>query len=920
MSNTTTYEYSERGLTTQITYADATGTTFTFDDYGNQLTMTNELGKVWSATYDVFNRKLSDTDPLSRTTEYSYDESPGGGGGCCGGGGAGSHLTEIELPSGKKTRFTYDLNWRKTSEVAAYGTADEATTEYQYFYDGAVKKIIDPRDKEWTFEYNNRGWKSAEIDPLSNRTEFSYDVVGNQLTVKRPDNGTTTNVYDVLNRVTQTTDPQSQVTYFYYGGTGYNNGIYGSNLTRLKDARNNSTDFTYDLMNRKTSMIYPDSSHEDWEFDAVGNTVEYTTRGGQVKTCTFDDRNRELTCNWSDSTPDVTMTYDDASRLLTMSSSVSALSYTYNDANEMLTETQDIISPVNLAAKTVTYTYNSDGVRDSVVYPGGTDVDFTYTNRNQLKEVISDGPPPMATYTYDLNGNVATKTLENGTLATYTYDNASRLTNVAHTKSGTNIIAQAYTLNSVGNRTVRSETVAAGDAKADKYAFDAIDQLTEVKYNRNDGAGTQDRETDFAYDAVGNRTAMDEDADGSGGGSPVNTPYTANALNQYTVIDSLVTPAYDNRGNITTLQTASGGPTWTYTYDAQNRLISASGTNGVTASFAYDPRNRCVGRTISTSTLLFLWDGWNLIEERNSSDVVQANYVHGVRIDELIARTDSTGTVYYHQDGLGSTAALTNGSGNLVERYTYDVYGQPSIFNSGGTTVSASAYGNRFLYTGREWLAYGSNRLDIYDYRNRVYSPQVGRFLQTDPLKFEAGDVNIYRYVGNAPTLLMDPFGLEVIQPSQFPLPLSPAAWQMAQTVGCVGLCQAIAGYPKNQVQPQYRPNVVCYKTEAQAKAHRCDNKKVPFLFAVQGAPTSGYKPVLQQNPGNGGGGTVSNNSIHTSTNKQAPWNYASYVQGSWYMYNNAGGPLINLPSPPKHENTMYCVDCLCPGTKHFNP
>jgi len=147
MSNTTTYEYSERGLTTQITYADATGTTFTFDDYGNQLTMTNELGKVWSATYDVFNRKLSDTDPLSRTTEYSYDESPGGGGGCCGGGGAGSHLTEIELPSGKKTRFTYDFNWRKTSEIAAYGTADEATTEYQYFYDGAVKKIIDPRDK-----------------------------------------------------------------------------------------------------------------------------------------------------------------------------------------------------------------------------------------------------------------------------------------------------------------------------------------------------------------------------------------------------------------------------------------------------------------------------------------------------------------------------------------------------------------------------------------------------------------------------------------------------------------------------------------------------------------------------------------------------------------------------------------------------
>jgi hypothetical protein len=62
------------------------------------------------------------------------------------------------------------------------------------------------------------------------------------------------------------------------------------------------------------------------------------------------------------------------------------------------------------------------------------------------------------------------------------------------------------------------------------------------------------------------------------------------------------------------------------------------------------------------------------------------------------------------------------------------------------------------LFTGREWLG----QAGIYDYRNRVYSASLGRFLQTDPIRFTAGDVNLYRYVSNTPINLWDPFGLEV--------------------------------------------------------------------------------------------------------------------------------------------------------------
>jgi len=60
------------------------------------------------------------------------------------------------------------------------------------------------------------------------------------------------------------------------------------------------------------------------------------------------------------------------------------------------------------------------------------------------------------------------------------------------------------------------------------------------------------------------------------------------------------------------------------------------------------------------------------------------------------------------------------------------------------------------MFTGREFL----KEVGLYDYRNRVYSQELGRFLQTDPIRFDAGDVNIYRYVGNRANWHNDPSGL----------------------------------------------------------------------------------------------------------------------------------------------------------------
>lgn len=134
---------------------------------------------------------------------------------------------------------------------------------------------------------------------------------------------------------------------------------------------------------------------------------------------------------------------------------------------------------------------------------------------------------------------------------------------------------------------------------------------------------------------------------------------------------------------------------------------------------------------------------------------VQARYVHGANVDEVLAKVTATGTTFYHRDALGSTIALTDSGGNVVERYSYDVFGAPTIRNS-ANVITVSAFGNRFLFTGREWIS----EIALYDYRNRIYSPVFGRFLQTDPIRFMANDVNLYRYVRNSPTRMIDTFGL----------------------------------------------------------------------------------------------------------------------------------------------------------------
>jgi RHS repeat-associated protein len=303
--------------------------------------------------------------------------------------------------------------------------------------------------------------------------------------------------------------------------------------------------------------------------------------------------------------------------------------------------------------------------------------------------------------------------------------------------------------------------------KGEWFQYNALGQLMKVRYNADQvwtgSPSNWNRWVDYDYtDGLLNRYYVNDNGN--------MRFYGAAGTNQYTGIWGSAAPSYDGNFNLTAYNGFQG------VYDAENHLVGGS------MRATYDGLGRCVRRTTPSGTLLSTYDGWKPILEWGPAGNWTATNVYGAGADEILARQDSAGRILiYKQDQHGNVVAVLTDNGDVTEKYTYDAFGKPKIFDKWGNLRSATAVGNRFLFQGREWIA----EPGIYDYRHRMYQPDLGRFLQVDPLglqtegeklstgqkalfspggvapdAFGTSEMNLFRYCGDDPLDGSDPLGL----------------------------------------------------------------------------------------------------------------------------------------------------------------
>jgi RHS repeat-associated protein len=755
----TRYAYDLRGRQTAVTDALGNVTTTAYDAAGDTTVVTDPLNHTTSYLYDAINRQTVAVDPLGGRTTTAYD--------------AAGHTLSVTDPNNHTTSYGFDAAGRQTQVVQAYGTGLQRTTTTAYDKAGNVTTVTDPLNRVTTYAYDALNRQTSVTDPLGHTTTTAYDLGGNTTTVTDPLGKVTSYLYDALNRQTQATDPLSHAATSIYSaadnvaasldglanttadvfdpldrGAGsvdprkaYAQTVLDAagNTAAVIDPVGNRTAYVYDGLNRQVLSTDPTGAVTTTAYDAAGRVQSVTDRDGRVVTYAYDNANRETGETWKAAggavTNVLTFTYDAKGNRLTAASYAGTVSYAY-DALDRLTAQTDVFGTV------LTYVYDAGGrrtqVQDSLggvltsVYDAGDRLtsrqfggagqtplraDLAYTSQGQLQT--------LSRYT-DLAGTVSAGT------TSYAYDSAMRLTGLTHFYAGGSVLASyAYAYDSADR-----VTAATDNGATTSYAYDSASELTQ--------AGT----ATYSYDLNGNRTMAG---------------YQTGTANQLTN-DGTWTYTYDAEGDLTKKSKGASAETWTYGYDNRNRMAWAkdSATDGGTlltlATYVYDAVGDRVEKDVwtqasgTTTVTRFAYDGANVWADLSASNGLVMRRVFLDGDDQLVARIDAGGTAaWYDTDRLGSTRDVVNYGGTAgLDRITYDAFG--SI-----TSESGLASGDRYKFTGREF----DPETGLQFNRWRYFLSPAGIWTTEDPAGHRAGDDNLYRYVGNAPTERTDPSGLQ---------------------------------------------------------------------------------------------------------------------------------------------------------------
>ncbi|MDX9864023.1 MAG: DUF6531 domain-containing protein, partial [Anaerolineaceae bacterium] len=716
------------GKLSQVTDPVGNDTFYTYDQYGQVLTITTGYGldeRTTSFTYDTLGRTVEIVDPAGIITRTEFDA-------------AGRVTRAIENckenyptdcmssypqnyeENGKiynvATSYTYDF---QGNQIAVTDTQGVVTRTYYDSYNRAVTTVRNLTGQSIGTSTPPARGSGAGDENI--RMDYTFDTVGNRIATTDPlgvVNRTYFNEIDqpvkIVQNMTGNIGDAAPPAYnpAYPDQNVFTDTIYNKNgsMIATTDVNGITTRTYYDVLNRPATIVQnltgqaisetvppvrnsanaTENLRTDIYYDARGNAIATEDPAGNITRTYYDDINRPVTV---------------VQNLTGQSISTSTPPARGSTPDE------------NIRTDT---TYDENGNVILTEDPQGRLTKNVYNEFDQLSTVtvnFLDGQPQnhqneyniVSTYTYDSQGNRVSITDTAGVVTYFEYDGLGRVTaevqnyvNGGPNDSETNLRTE-YTFNAVGNK----ETAAAADGVVTKYEYDSLRRITAETHNYVNG-GPVDHQTNlrtqYGYDAAGNRVSL-TDANNH------TTGYSYDGLNRMTVETDAnnhsTTRVYDGAGNLQS-QTDANNLTTSYGYDALNRMTSITDSLNNVTQYGYDVLGNKTSMTDANGVITtYEYDAVGRLE------AVVENYVDGSTADhETNVRTE------YGYDMGGNLTSILDGN-NHSRSFVYD--------NLNRLTDEINALNHTTSYTfdaaGNMVLKTEANGQDIdhsYDALNRI--------------------------------------------------------------------------------------------------------------------------------------------------------------------------------------------------------
>ncbi|MEV6212020.1 LamG-like jellyroll fold domain-containing protein [Kitasatospora sp. NPDC051914] len=670
---TTAYDAAARPVSQKLpnyTKPDGSGTitdavaTTEYDAAGHVAKRTDPLGRTTSYTYTQLGDLAETTDPAGGKTTTVYD--------------ASGRPQSVTTRGGAQAFTTYDWLGRKiTSSVRdRYPTPTTSTTTYSYAPSATnpggafLASTTSQLGVTASSAYNNVGEVLSSTDPAGNVTQYTYDVEGRTTAVRAPDgtwskavfdglgnlaetrrldtDGTTvlsrtSATYDAMGRVLSSTDPNNHTTRFTYDATG----ALITQVEPVTDTTSITTSYGYDAAGQRTR--FTDGRGNQWIYGYNAWNLPETTLEPAVSTAAYSYTSA------ADRT--TTTVYDKAGRAaLAIAPGGVRQQIGYDDLDRVTSQSG---SGAEADTATRSFDYDADGrvtgARTDAIgtTTAATGETFTYNDRGAL--LTATGSAGDSSFAYNADGQPTSRTDAAGT-ATYTYS-AGRLDTASDPL--TNTVLQ--------------------------YTYNSLSQPAGIAY----GAGGNTRT--FNYDRLHRLTA-----------DTLKTPGG--------VTIAAIGYGYDPAGNTTskTTQGFAGATTNTYTYDHANRLTSWNNGTATTA-YEYDAS----GNRIRSGANVYTYDARNQL---TGDGVTTYTYsARGTLTNTRVGQTDTTNA----SDAFGQQVLQGD------QRYTMDALGR--VITDQGTSSTRT-----FAYS-------GADNLVAYDGANTYSRGAGGELLATSTPGASAG-------------------------------------------------------------------------------------------------------------------------------------------------------------------------------------